>query len=166
MSGAIPPLLQFASMAWCSVKSQRRLYLYLLIDPILSETNSITPFRLYSSMCSHSVCNLKVFRPKYMFPHFFHAYYTHRPPHSSWFNYCNDISDLLNFNLNLKTLFFLIFNGQLHAAEPSLEDDSCLAAQVPHVMESAGSLPLSQWPAAGLCPESLESSPQTLNVFL
>jgi hypothetical protein len=29
MSGAIPPLLQYASMAWCSVKAQGQLYLLL-----------------------------------------------------------------------------------------------------------------------------------------
>jgi hypothetical protein len=29
MRGTIPPLLQFAFMAWCSVKAQRQLYLYL-----------------------------------------------------------------------------------------------------------------------------------------
>jgi hypothetical protein len=30
MSGAIPPLPQYAFMAWCSVKAQGQLYLYLL----------------------------------------------------------------------------------------------------------------------------------------
>jgi hypothetical protein len=30
MSGAIPPLPQYASMAWCSVKEQGQLYLLLL----------------------------------------------------------------------------------------------------------------------------------------
>jgi hypothetical protein len=29
MSGAITPLPQYAFMAWCSVKTQRQLYLYL-----------------------------------------------------------------------------------------------------------------------------------------
>jgi hypothetical protein len=29
MSGAIPPLPQYAFMAWCSVKAQGQLYLYL-----------------------------------------------------------------------------------------------------------------------------------------
>jgi hypothetical protein len=29
MSGAIPPLLQYAFMAWCSVKAQGQIYLYL-----------------------------------------------------------------------------------------------------------------------------------------
>jgi hypothetical protein len=28
MSGAIPPLPQYAFMAWCSVKAQGQLYLY------------------------------------------------------------------------------------------------------------------------------------------
>jgi hypothetical protein len=33
MRGAIPPFLQYASMAWCSVKAQGHLYLLLcLID--------------------------------------------------------------------------------------------------------------------------------------
>jgi hypothetical protein len=31
MSGAIPPLPQYAFMAWCSAKAQGQLYLYLLI---------------------------------------------------------------------------------------------------------------------------------------
>jgi hypothetical protein len=29
MSGAIPPFPQYAFMAWCSVKAQEQLYLYL-----------------------------------------------------------------------------------------------------------------------------------------
>jgi len=29
MSGAIPPLPQYALMAWCSVEAQGQLYLYL-----------------------------------------------------------------------------------------------------------------------------------------
>jgi hypothetical protein len=29
MSGAIPPLPEYASMAWCSVKAQGQLYIYL-----------------------------------------------------------------------------------------------------------------------------------------
>jgi hypothetical protein len=29
MSGTIPPLPQYAFMAWCSVKAQGQLYLYL-----------------------------------------------------------------------------------------------------------------------------------------
>jgi hypothetical protein len=32
MSAAIPPLPQYAFMAWCSVKAQGQLYLYLLLD--------------------------------------------------------------------------------------------------------------------------------------
>jgi len=35
MSGAIHPLPQYASMAWCSVKAQGQLYLYLYLDVIL-----------------------------------------------------------------------------------------------------------------------------------
>jgi hypothetical protein len=31
MRGAIPPLSQYAFMAWCSVKSQVQRYLYLII---------------------------------------------------------------------------------------------------------------------------------------
>jgi hypothetical protein len=30
MNGAIPPLPQYAFMAWCSVEAQGQLYLYLL----------------------------------------------------------------------------------------------------------------------------------------
>jgi len=30
MRGAIPPLPQYTSMAWCSVKAQGQLYLYLI----------------------------------------------------------------------------------------------------------------------------------------
>jgi hypothetical protein len=33
MSGAIPPLPQYAFIAWCSVKAQGQLYLYLLAGP-------------------------------------------------------------------------------------------------------------------------------------
>jgi hypothetical protein len=32
MSGAIPQLPQYASMAWCSVKEQGQLYLYLTLQ--------------------------------------------------------------------------------------------------------------------------------------
>jgi hypothetical protein len=32
MSGAIPPLLQYAFTAWCSVKAQGQLYFYLLAN--------------------------------------------------------------------------------------------------------------------------------------
>jgi hypothetical protein len=31
MSGAIPPLPQYAFMAWCLVKAQGQLYLYLFL---------------------------------------------------------------------------------------------------------------------------------------
>jgi len=31
MSGAIPPLPQYAFMAWYSIKAQRQLYLYLYL---------------------------------------------------------------------------------------------------------------------------------------
>jgi hypothetical protein len=31
MSGAIPPLPQYTFMAWCSVKAQEKLYLYLYL---------------------------------------------------------------------------------------------------------------------------------------
>jgi hypothetical protein len=31
MSGAIPPLPQYAFMAWCLVKAQGKLYLYLVL---------------------------------------------------------------------------------------------------------------------------------------
>jgi hypothetical protein len=31
MSGAIPPLPQYAFMAWCSVEAQGQLYLYLYL---------------------------------------------------------------------------------------------------------------------------------------
>jgi hypothetical protein len=37
MSGAIPPLPQYAFMAWCSVKAQGQLYLYLLPDCIFQQ---------------------------------------------------------------------------------------------------------------------------------
>jgi len=39
MSGAIPPLPQYAFMAWCSVKAQQQLYLYP--SPL---RNSVAPF--------------------------------------------------------------------------------------------------------------------------
>jgi hypothetical protein len=35
MRGAIPPLAQYAFMAWCLVKAQGQLYLYLYLLPIL-----------------------------------------------------------------------------------------------------------------------------------
>jgi len=31
MSGAIPPLLQYAFMAWCSVKAQGEIYLFFYL---------------------------------------------------------------------------------------------------------------------------------------
>jgi hypothetical protein len=34
MSGAIPPLPQYPFMAWCSVKAQGQLYLYLYVQCI------------------------------------------------------------------------------------------------------------------------------------
>jgi len=36
MSGAIPPLPQYALMSWCSVKAQGQLYLYLCRVRIIS----------------------------------------------------------------------------------------------------------------------------------
>jgi hypothetical protein len=35
MSGAIPPLPQYAFMAWCSVKAQGQLYFYLFNSAVL-----------------------------------------------------------------------------------------------------------------------------------
>jgi len=32
MSGAIPPFPQYALVAWCSVKAQGQLYLYLIMS--------------------------------------------------------------------------------------------------------------------------------------
>jgi hypothetical protein len=37
MHGAIPPLPQYASMAWCSLKAEGQLYLYLKILQIDTE---------------------------------------------------------------------------------------------------------------------------------
>jgi hypothetical protein len=37
MCGAIPPLLQYAFMAWCSVKAQGQLYLYITIGCGISD---------------------------------------------------------------------------------------------------------------------------------
>jgi hypothetical protein len=39
MSGVIPPLPQYACMAWCSVKAQGQLYVYLL--PFFSTSLSL-----------------------------------------------------------------------------------------------------------------------------
>jgi hypothetical protein len=37
MSGNIPPLPQYAFMAWCSVKAQEQLYLLLIQEKITQE---------------------------------------------------------------------------------------------------------------------------------
>jgi hypothetical protein len=37
MIGAIPPLSQYAFMAWCSVKAQGQLYLYLTVFFLLKD---------------------------------------------------------------------------------------------------------------------------------
>jgi hypothetical protein len=37
MSGSIPPLSQYAFMAWCSVKTPGQLYLYLYLYVIVYE---------------------------------------------------------------------------------------------------------------------------------
>jgi hypothetical protein len=42
MSGAIPPLPQYASMAWCSVKTQGKLYLLPL--PFMRLSGNLIPF--------------------------------------------------------------------------------------------------------------------------
>jgi hypothetical protein len=43
MSGAIPSLPQYALMAWCSVKAQGQLYLYLYHD--ITENVNCTSFK-------------------------------------------------------------------------------------------------------------------------
>jgi hypothetical protein len=44
MSGAIPPLPQYAFMAWCLVKAQGQLYLYLYLYLYLGWTISVLGF--------------------------------------------------------------------------------------------------------------------------
>jgi hypothetical protein len=61
MSGAIPPLPQYALMAWGSVKAQGKLYLYLfklkiLVPPLLKINTSC--FELYFQ---HSMFKLEPF---------------------------------------------------------------------------------------------------------
>jgi hypothetical protein len=46
MSGAIPPLPQYAFLVWCSVKAERQLYLYLL--PFLYPDSETIFFRDFS----------------------------------------------------------------------------------------------------------------------
>jgi hypothetical protein len=40
MSGAIPPLLQYSFMAWCLVKAQGQLYLYLYSNSDINGTRT------------------------------------------------------------------------------------------------------------------------------
>jgi hypothetical protein len=57
MSGAIPPLPQYAFMARCSVKAQGQLYLYLyLLSQLIME-------RAYSSQRKHYILELGVLNP-------------------------------------------------------------------------------------------------------
>jgi hypothetical protein len=42
MSGAVPPLAQYAFMAWCSAKAQGQLYLYLLVERGTTGANNVT----------------------------------------------------------------------------------------------------------------------------
>jgi hypothetical protein len=44
MSGAIPPLPQYAFMAWCSVKGQGQFYLYLYLFNELNKFTQFIPF--------------------------------------------------------------------------------------------------------------------------
>jgi hypothetical protein len=41
MSGAIPPLSQYALMAWCSVKAQGKLYLFTSTFTVIFSINNI-----------------------------------------------------------------------------------------------------------------------------
>jgi len=57
MRGAIPPLPQYAPVAWCSVKAQRQLNLYLLNETMqaaqintTAQNNKINAFRKASEM--------------------------------------------------------------------------------------------------------------------
>jgi hypothetical protein len=43
MSGAVPPLPQYAFMAWCSVKAQGQLYIYLTL-PYLTLSYITLPY--------------------------------------------------------------------------------------------------------------------------
>jgi hypothetical protein len=53
MRGAIPPLSQYAFMAWCSVKAQGQLYLHLYLTLAISEV--VTRFPPISN-----ISNIKV----------------------------------------------------------------------------------------------------------
>jgi hypothetical protein len=46
MSGAIPPLSQYAIMAWCLVKAQGQLYLYLYLKLLSAKVNYCTCQRM------------------------------------------------------------------------------------------------------------------------
>jgi hypothetical protein len=54
MSGAIPPL-QYAFMAWCLVKAQGQLYLYLYLPQLVSRhvTSSVTQTQTSITYCEH-----------------------------------------------------------------------------------------------------------------
>jgi hypothetical protein len=49
MRGAVPPLSQYASMVWCSVKVQRQLYLYILPPKDRKRFNSQIMYIRYTS---------------------------------------------------------------------------------------------------------------------
>jgi hypothetical protein len=58
MSGAIPPLPQYASMAWCSVKAEGKLYLY---HHTLHPSHSILAvYSLLQAMKKCRFCDLKL----------------------------------------------------------------------------------------------------------
>jgi hypothetical protein len=49
MSGAVHPLSQYAFMAWCSVKAQGQLYLYLMSVHGIHKVNALWRGRVYPS---------------------------------------------------------------------------------------------------------------------
>jgi hypothetical protein len=59
MSGAIPPLPQYAFMAWCLVKAQGQLYLYLYLFLPLS-----APIELHHLLLVPVVAKNRYFMPQ------------------------------------------------------------------------------------------------------
>jgi hypothetical protein len=51
MSGAIPPLSQYAFMAWCLVKAQGQLYLFYLFQWEYTVFIINDQFRYFSAVC-------------------------------------------------------------------------------------------------------------------
>jgi len=64
MSGATPPLTHYALTAWCSVKAQGQLYLYLLPVASIHDSYQISDFRFLLFRGAHHLDEMHTYKDK------------------------------------------------------------------------------------------------------